>query len=107
MAKAIAERRHNLRRLVHNYGQLTAELADKDHEIANLVDASNAVFHAFAAENQNVSYAVARLPGTLNTTGADAAEGEHAVRRAAPEPRLAAAGVQAAQQGEQSGAARS
>jgi phospholipid/cholesterol/gamma-HCH transport system substrate-binding protein len=68
VAKAIAERRTNLRRLVHNYGQLTAELADKDHDIANLVDASNAVFRAFANENQNVSDAVARLPGTLNTT---------------------------------------
>ncbi|HEX6457957.1 MAG TPA: MlaD family protein [Thermoleophilaceae bacterium] len=68
VAKAIAERRTNLRRLVHNYGQLTAELADKDHQITNLVDASNAVFQAFANENQNVSSAVAQLPGTLNTT---------------------------------------
>jgi phospholipid/cholesterol/gamma-HCH transport system substrate-binding protein len=68
VAKAVAARRTNLRRLVHNYGELTATLADKDHDIANLVDASNAVFRAFAAENQNVSAAVARLPGTLNTT---------------------------------------
>jgi phospholipid/cholesterol/gamma-HCH transport system substrate-binding protein len=68
VSKAIAERRQNLARLVHNYGQLTAELADKDHDIANLVDASNTVFRSFAAENQNVSAAVARLPGTLNTT---------------------------------------
>jgi phospholipid/cholesterol/gamma-HCH transport system substrate-binding protein len=68
VAKAIAERRQNLARLVHNYGQLTATLADKDHQIADLVDASNVVFRAFAAENQNVSAAVARLPGTLNTT---------------------------------------
>jgi phospholipid/cholesterol/gamma-HCH transport system substrate-binding protein len=68
VAKAIAERRYNLRRLVHNYGQLTAELADKDHEIANLVAASSTVFRAFASENQNISTAVARLPGSLNTT---------------------------------------
>jgi phospholipid/cholesterol/gamma-HCH transport system substrate-binding protein len=68
VAKAVAERRQNLARLVHNYGQLTATLADKDHQIADLVQASNTVFHAFAAENQNVSAAVARLPGTLNTT---------------------------------------
>jgi phospholipid/cholesterol/gamma-HCH transport system substrate-binding protein len=68
ISKAIAERRQNLARLVHNYGQLTATLADKDHQIANLVDASSAVFRAFAAENQNVSAAVARLPGALNTT---------------------------------------
>jgi phospholipid/cholesterol/gamma-HCH transport system substrate-binding protein len=68
VAKAVAARRQNLARLVHNYGQLTATLADKDHQIADLVQASNAVFRAFANENQNVSAAVAKLPGTLNTT---------------------------------------
>jgi phospholipid/cholesterol/gamma-HCH transport system substrate-binding protein len=68
VAKAIAARRQNLARLVHNYGQLTATLADKDHEIADLVAASNAVFKSFADQNQNISTAVARLPGTLNTT---------------------------------------
>jgi phospholipid/cholesterol/gamma-HCH transport system substrate-binding protein len=68
VAKAIAERRHNLARLVHNYGQLTAALADKGHQITNLVDAGNAVLQSFANENQNISTAVARLPGALNQT---------------------------------------
>jgi phospholipid/cholesterol/gamma-HCH transport system substrate-binding protein len=68
VSKAIAERRHNLARLVHNYGQLTAELADKDHQITNLVSAGNAVLQSFANENQNISSAVAKLPGALNQT---------------------------------------
>jgi phospholipid/cholesterol/gamma-HCH transport system substrate-binding protein len=68
VSKAIAERRHNLARLVHNYGQLTAELADKDHQIANLVSSGNAVLQSFANENQNISAAVAKLPGALNQT---------------------------------------
>jgi phospholipid/cholesterol/gamma-HCH transport system substrate-binding protein len=68
VSKAIAERRHNMARLVHNYGQLTAELADKDHQIATLVSAGNAVLGSFAAENQNISAAVAKLPGALNQT---------------------------------------
>jgi phospholipid/cholesterol/gamma-HCH transport system substrate-binding protein len=68
VSQAIAERRHNLARLVHNYGQLTAELADKDHQIANLVSAGNAVLQSFANENQNISSAVAKLPGALNQT---------------------------------------
>jgi len=68
VTKAIAERRQNLQRLVHNYGQLTAELADKDHQIANLVSSGNAVLQSFANENQNISSAVAKLPGALNQT---------------------------------------
>jgi phospholipid/cholesterol/gamma-HCH transport system substrate-binding protein len=68
VTKAIAQRRQNLARLVHNYGQLTAELADKDHQITNLVDAGNATLQAFANENQNISTAVAKLPGALNQT---------------------------------------
>ena len=55
-------------RLVHNYGQLTATLADKDHQITTLVDAGNAVLQSFANENQNISTAVAKLPGALNQT---------------------------------------
>jgi phospholipid/cholesterol/gamma-HCH transport system substrate-binding protein len=68
VAKAVAERRTNLRRLVHNYGQLTAELADKDHQITTLVDSGNAVLQSFANENQNISSAVAKLPCALNQT---------------------------------------
>ena len=46
----------------------TAELADKDHQIANLVSSGNAVLQSFANENQNISAAVAKLPGALNQT---------------------------------------
>ncbi len=66
---AVAERRHNLARLVHNYSDLTNELADKDQDLTKLVDASNAVFSAFASEDRNISSAVSKLPGALNTTG--------------------------------------
>ena len=65
---AIAERRHNMKRLVHNYGSLMAELQDKDHDLRRLVESSNAVFKQFAAEDQNISTTVTRLPGALNTT---------------------------------------
>ena len=68
VATAVAERRHNLARLVHNYSSLTNELADKDQDLTRLVDASAAVFRAFASEDQNISSAVAKLPGALNTT---------------------------------------
>jgi phospholipid/cholesterol/gamma-HCH transport system substrate-binding protein len=68
VSKAIARRRANLRRLIHNYGLLVRELGGKDRDLTRLVQASNAVFQAFASENQNVSAFVHKLPATLNTT---------------------------------------
>ena len=65
---AIARRRQNLKRLVHNYGLLTKELADNDKDLTRLVRASNAVLEAFASEDDNLSAAVAKLPGALGAT---------------------------------------
>jgi phospholipid/cholesterol/gamma-HCH transport system substrate-binding protein len=65
---AIADRRVQMRRLIHNYGSLLDTLSHKDRQLVQLVDESNAVFQSFAAEENNVSESVRRLPGTLNTT---------------------------------------
>jgi phospholipid/cholesterol/gamma-HCH transport system substrate-binding protein len=65
---AVARRRHNLRRLIHNYGVLVRELGSKDQQLTRLVRTSNQVFDALASQNQNISRAVARLPGTLRQT---------------------------------------
>jgi phospholipid/cholesterol/gamma-HCH transport system substrate-binding protein len=65
---AIAERRRNLARLVHNYSLLVEELGDKDRELTRLVRASNEVFDAFASEDLNISAAVSKLPSTLDQT---------------------------------------
>jgi len=65
---AVAERRRNLARLVHNYSLLVDELGDKDKELTRLVTASNEVFDAFASEDLNISRTVARLPSTLDQT---------------------------------------
>ena len=68
VASAVAERRTNLMRLVHNYQDLTNTLADKDGELTRLVQSSNAVFRAFAAANPQISQAVGLLPSTLQQT---------------------------------------
>jgi phospholipid/cholesterol/gamma-HCH transport system substrate-binding protein len=68
VTQAIAERRTNLRRLVHNYQGLVTELGDHDRDIVRLVRASNVVMRSFASEDQNVSLAVSRLPGALSET---------------------------------------
>ena len=65
---AIARRRENLKRLVHNYSLLTKELADNDQDLTRLVRASNAVLEAFAAEDDNLSAAISKLPGALGET---------------------------------------
>jgi phospholipid/cholesterol/gamma-HCH transport system substrate-binding protein len=68
VTSAIARRRRNLRRLVHTYGVLTKELADNGNDVTRLVRASNSVLEAFASEDQNLSAAVAKLPGALDST---------------------------------------
>jgi phospholipid/cholesterol/gamma-HCH transport system substrate-binding protein len=70
VSKAIAARRDALKRLIHNYGDLTNTLADTGPAIRRLVDASDAVFRAFASQNQNISLSVAKLPSTLQQTSA-------------------------------------
>ena len=65
---AIGRRRANMRKLIHNYGLLTAELGRNDKDITRLVRTSNTVFEALGSEEQSISAAVARLPGALNQT---------------------------------------
>jgi phospholipid/cholesterol/gamma-HCH transport system substrate-binding protein len=65
---AVATRRANLRRLIHNYGLLTAELGNNGKSLTRLVSSSSEVFDALASEDQNISTAVARLPSTLRQT---------------------------------------
>jgi phospholipid/cholesterol/gamma-HCH transport system substrate-binding protein len=65
---AIARRRRNLRRLIHNYGMLVRELGRNGDDLRRLVRAADATLSAFAAEDANISEAVRRLPGALQTT---------------------------------------
>ena len=64
----VAERRQNLRRLIHNLNVLNTELGSKDDELAQLVDASSRVFRAFASQDTNITAAVRELPSTLQQT---------------------------------------
>ncbi len=64
----VAERRQNLRRLIHNLNVLNTELSTKDSEISQLVDSSAHVFRAFATEQSSITRAVDLLPGALHQT---------------------------------------
>ncbi|MCW3000555.1 MAG: hypothetical protein JWN65_4104 [Solirubrobacterales bacterium] len=64
----VAERRRNLRRLIHSLDELNGELASKGKELTQVVGASSEVFGAFASEQANISRAVGELPGALRQT---------------------------------------
>jgi phospholipid/cholesterol/gamma-HCH transport system substrate-binding protein len=68
VSSAVARRRGNLRNLIHNYGELVAELGGKDKDLTRLVQQSNQVFEAFASQDTNVASFVSKLPGSLRQT---------------------------------------
>jgi phospholipid/cholesterol/gamma-HCH transport system substrate-binding protein len=70
VSQAIASRRRNLMRLIHNYGELTNELARDEDNLTRLVETSAVTFEAFASQDDNISLAVSRLPGALSQTEA-------------------------------------
>ncbi len=65
---AVAQRGADLQQLVNSLRRLNDALAAKQGQIVQLVDSSEKVFSTFASEDQNVSQAVAELPGTLQQT---------------------------------------
>jgi phospholipid/cholesterol/gamma-HCH transport system substrate-binding protein len=64
----LAQRQGNVRRVIHNFSALSQSLAGKDKELATLVDASNASFSAFAAQDANLRRTLQLLPGALSAT---------------------------------------
>jgi phospholipid/cholesterol/gamma-HCH transport system substrate-binding protein len=64
----LAKRRHNVRRVIHNFQLLATEVGRKDSQLASLVDSSNANFEALASQERNLSESVRLLPSTLGQT---------------------------------------
>ncbi|MFL5825864.1 MAG: MlaD family protein [Thermoleophilaceae bacterium] len=64
----VARQETKVRRLIHNYGELTSELAKGDRDLTTMVGASNQVFSAFAQHEGDVRSWVAQLPGALRQT---------------------------------------
>ena len=65
---ALATRRRNLARVVHNLSLLTDALGNRDTQLANFVENSNAVFGALASEDQSLRATLRELPSTLAVT---------------------------------------
>ncbi len=65
---ALATRRHNLARVIHNFGLLAQELGQHDQQLGQFVDSSNAVLGAFAHQQAAIRTSLQELPSTLQAT---------------------------------------
>ena len=66
--EALAERRVNIKRAIHNFSLLTDELGDKDDQVAEFVVDSNAVFASFASQEAALRATLRELPSALTVT---------------------------------------
>lgn len=65
LADALAARRVQLTRLVHNLSVLAVAAGRKDNQIARIVTAGNATLASLSAQDQALSQSLGLLPGTL------------------------------------------
>jgi len=65
---ALATRRQNIASSIHNFQLLSTELGDKDQDLTNFVDSSDAVLASFARQEASIRSAIRELPGTLKET---------------------------------------
>jgi phospholipid/cholesterol/gamma-HCH transport system substrate-binding protein len=65
---ALAERKQNIRRVIHNLSLLMDELGAKDDQLAEFVENSNAVFSTLARQDANLRATLTELPSALDET---------------------------------------
>jgi phospholipid/cholesterol/gamma-HCH transport system substrate-binding protein len=69
IAQQVEIRHTNVARSIHNFRLLLEALGNKDKSLSELVDASNAVFATFKAEEASFRKTLELLPGALHKTG--------------------------------------
>src|SRR4051794_2427042 len=65
---ALAKRRQNIKRVIHNLSLIMGELGHKDTQVAQFVENSNAVFATLARQDANLRATIGELPSTLDAT---------------------------------------
>src|SRR5215217_2178499 len=65
---SLAKRRQNIKRVVHNLSLIMDELGQKDDQVAEFVENSNAVFATLARQDANLRATLTELPSALNET---------------------------------------
>src|SRR5215208_3796613 len=66
--QALAKRRTNLARVVHNFSLLTDELGSRDTQVSEFIENSNAVFAVLARQDASLRETLRQLPSTLSVT---------------------------------------
>jgi phospholipid/cholesterol/gamma-HCH transport system substrate-binding protein len=91
LTRLLIERRENIKRAIHSFQELSTALAERDDQLAALVDSANANFEAFASEEDSLRAALREFPPalsqtetTLRKTGTLAAELGPALERLRP-----------------------
>jgi phospholipid/cholesterol/gamma-HCH transport system substrate-binding protein len=69
ISREVQLRHANTARSIHNFRLLIEAIGGKDKQLAQLVDASNAVYATFAQEDASVQRTLQLLPGALHKTG--------------------------------------
>jgi phospholipid/cholesterol/gamma-HCH transport system substrate-binding protein len=64
----LAERRKNLKRVIHNLSLIMDELGAKDDQLAEFVENSNAVFATLTRQDANLRATLSELPSSLQET---------------------------------------
>jgi phospholipid/cholesterol/gamma-HCH transport system substrate-binding protein len=67
--KAIAGRRTQLARVIHDFGELTTELGKHDQQIRRFVSSSNKALGNFANQQQSLEETFEQFPATLRVAG--------------------------------------
>jgi phospholipid/cholesterol/gamma-HCH transport system substrate-binding protein len=65
ITRLLSRRRQNIRRVIHNFQEFSTALAQRDRQLAALVDSANANFEQFAAEEGALREALRLFPPTL------------------------------------------
>jgi phospholipid/cholesterol/gamma-HCH transport system substrate-binding protein len=68
ITERLIARRRNIRRVIHNFQELSTALGEKDDQLAALVDSANANFEAFADEEASLRSALREFPPALSQT---------------------------------------
>ncbi len=65
IGREVAKRQVNVARGIHNFRLLLEALGNKDSQLAQVIDSSNAVFATFSAQDRAVQATLRELPGVL------------------------------------------
>ena len=68
LTSSLVDRRANIKRSINNLREVVEAVGEKDDQLAQLVDSSNAVFRSFAAQDRNLRSTLRQLPPTLRQT---------------------------------------